>query len=261
MQWHDAPCEHAHLFYKRMEAFLNVFVLDTEHSARIFGKVTFNVQRLKCQQRGALHAHIMLWLDADSIDFATNSISAAIPTIDEHSTDLDRLLHTYVVTKQQHRHREDGCLANGHCKYCFPFEVHPEREASLNPKSNRWEYHRPETSDCMIVPYHPLALLLWGAHMNVQRVTGADWSFYLLKYAMKIECIGKLDLGTATPERLGLGDLPQSQLHPLNTMVLSRPVAPAEASSTKSRSSSSQAAWTSSIVRHQVCALAALVPH
>ena len=83
-----------------MEAFLNAFVLDTEHSARIFGKVTLNVQHLECQQRGALHAHIMLWLDADSIDFATNSISAAIPTIDEHSTDLDRLLHTYVVTKQ-----------------------------------------------------------------------------------------------------------------------------------------------------------------
>lgn len=29
-------------------------------------------------------------------------------------------------------------------------------------------------------------LLVWNAHMNLQRVTNASWSRYLLKYAMKV---------------------------------------------------------------------------
>ena len=33
---------------------------------------------------------------------------------------------------------------------------------------------------------HLQVLLLWGAHVNVQRVTQTAWSRYLLKYTLKV---------------------------------------------------------------------------
>ena len=36
------------------------------------------------------------------------------------------------------------------------------------------------------VPYHPVVAYLWGAHTNIQVVTNAAWSFYMLKYALKV---------------------------------------------------------------------------
>lgn len=39
---------------------------------------------------------------------------------------------------------------------------------------------------CLQVPYHPMVLMTWCAHMNIQRVTAAAWSFYLLKYTLKV---------------------------------------------------------------------------
>lgn len=39
---------------------------------------------------------------------------------------------------------------------------------------------------CLQVPYHPMVLMTWGAHMNIQRVTSAAWSYYLLKYTLKV---------------------------------------------------------------------------
>ena len=45
---------------------------------------------------------------------------------------------------------------------------------------------RPRHCDRNVVPYHPTILLLWGAHMNLQRITNNAWSFYLLKYSLKV---------------------------------------------------------------------------
>ena len=79
LNWHDAPCEHAELFHKRLHDFLHAFVFDVPGSNRIFGRVNFHVTRLECQQRGSLHAHIMLWLEDDDMSAATNAFTAHIP--------------------------------------------------------------------------------------------------------------------------------------------------------------------------------------
>jgi hypothetical protein len=47
-------------------------------------------------------------------------------------------------------------------------------------------------------------LLLWGVHFNVLHITSSYWSFYLLKYAMKCEPHGTLNLNYKNGERLGL---------------------------------------------------------
>jgi hypothetical protein len=44
-----------------------------------------------------------------------------------------------------------------------------------------WVYFRPGWEHRNVVPYHPAILLIWGAHMNLQMITNASWSLYLLK--------------------------------------------------------------------------------
>ena len=150
------------------------------------------------------------------------------------SNAFDRWVHEQVTTKQQRNcHTAHGlpkqCCAKGPCQYGFPFDTHPEHHPSEDPLTQRWLYHRATVSDSMTSPYHAICLGLWGAHMNLQRVTGTDWSFYLLKYTLKAECTGPFDLDTHTLKRMGLGHLPTAEQHLLNSLAMGRPVSAAEA--------------------------------
>jgi hypothetical protein len=64
----------------------------------------------------------------------------------------------------------------------------------------KWEYYRPRYENRNVVPYHPTLLLLWGTHLKILCITSSYWSFYLLKYAMKCEPHGKLNLNTKNVE-------------------------------------------------------------
>lgn len=65
--------------------------------------------------------------------------------------------------------------------------------------------------------------------MNIQRVTETNWSGYMLKYALKSEPSGELNLDVELAARLGLRDLSEQQLKLLSAAILSRPVSPCEA--------------------------------
>ena len=87
------------------------------------------------------------------------------------------------------------------CKYGFPCKVQPNRKPVVDDESGRFLYYRPRYCDRNVVPYHPTIALLWNAHSNIQLVTDKEWSFYLLKYAMKVgpgttmfECIWLPDM-------------------------------------------------------------------
>lgn len=164
-----------------------------------------------------------------TLNVSHRQICAYIPKLTPNSTDEDKELFAAVKLKQQHNCRVLGCLQNNQCKYGFPFALHPEHEACINPEARRWEYCRPCAEDIWTVPYHAKVLKYWGAHMNLQRVTGSDLSFYLLKYTMKSECIGKLDLDSGAFKRLGLDHLPEAEKQLINALVLAKPVDPAEA--------------------------------
>jgi hypothetical protein len=57
--------------------------------------------------------------------------------------------------------------------YDISFFVNEVRQAKLNPYTQRWEYYRPRYYDWNVVPYHATLLLLWGAHINIQRITSS----------------------------------------------------------------------------------------
>jgi hypothetical protein len=55
-------------------------------------------------------------------------------------------------------------------------------------------------------------LLLRGVHFNILHITSSYCSFYLLKYAMKCEPHGTLNLNTKNIEWLGLQNASKLQL-------------------------------------------------
>lgn len=83
-----------------------------------------------------------------------------------------------------------GCCEKSHkCKYGFPAGVQSNYKPMVDEESGRYQYYRPRHCDRNVVPYHPTVALLWNAHCNVQLVTNKEWSYYLLKYAMKVGCV------------------------------------------------------------------------
>ena len=181
---------------------------------KILGTIDQYVIRYKLQSRGSVHAHIILWMNQNDIERVTNEITAATPTIfdtttgeflepiDSHQNKLFKI----VMRKQLH-------ICNSRCqqrsnannyKYGFPFKLHIEEKTTYNPESKRWEYYRPRYEDRNVVPYHASLLLMWGAHFYLQRINTTYWSYYLLKYAMKCEPQGPINLNKKNAERLGL---------------------------------------------------------
>jgi hypothetical protein len=231
--WQDAPVEGAALFHARLQSFLKKYIFSSAEP--LLGKVLHHVIRYEEQGRSSVHAHVILWIDSSDIDKVTVEICATIPgdfdeTIGKFVAPTDPLqyaLFELVINKMQHKCRADGCLKGGKvCKYGFPvLKEHPDECASFNPGKSRREYFRPRPIDRInTVPYHPIVLLLWGAHCNVLRITSSSWSYYVLKYAVKCEPAERLCLDVEAAKRLGIHGVSDSQLKVIAALTMSKPL-------------------------------------
>ena len=170
--------------------------------SKILGTIDQYVIRYELQSRGSVHAHIILWMNFVDVEQITNELTALVPTIfdttireflepiDSHQNKLFKI----VMEKQLHtcNSRCQQQTNENHCKYGFSFKPHVEEKTTYNSETKRWEYYRPRFKDCNVVPYHATLLLVWGAHLNLQRINTTYWLYYLLKYAMKCEPHGPL---------------------------------------------------------------------
>lgn len=147
----------------------------------------------------------MLWVHPDDVAAASRKITAHVPgrldtatepqTVVPPSSAIGKRLHALVVRKQLHSCDKNRCMQNGSCCFGFPYsEASLSRDPVLNVATKRYDYYRRGYADRNVVPYMPELLLLWGSHCNVQRVTNASWSLYLLKYTLKIEPTGFLNI-------------------------------------------------------------------
>ena len=240
--WKDCPVECASLFHERLQRFMKEFILCKEGG--ILGKILLYVTRYELQGRGSLHAHIVLWVSEEDIDRVTKEIAGYIPgKFDPESRkfteppvgSIESRLYDIVVHKQLHYCKSGLCLSRDkstnieYCKLGFPQESYQDRNPTMHPTTGRWMYFRPGSEHGFVIPYHPLVLLLWGAHMNLQRVTNASWSFYLLKYAVKCEPAGSMNIDLANASVLGLSSLSEIQLKLVSSAILSRTISGSEA--------------------------------
>ncbi len=79
-----------------------------------------------------------------------------------------------------------------------------------------------------VVAYHPTLLFLWGAHMNMLWITSSLWSHYLLKYSMKCEPHGCIELNTKNASCLSWQNISPLYLKLIFTLFTLKPVSPTE---------------------------------
>ena len=195
-----------------------------------------------CTPDFSVHAHIVLWVAEEDVNTASSGICGAVPGVfvprDNEgngtfepapgaSEEAKRLLKL-VLAHQQHR-CYSKCNKQGFCRDGFPFDPQEERAPQWNCSKGRYCYYRPGREHRNISPYHPAILLAWGAHMNLQRVANADWSLYLLKYAMKASFLKDITVDKSIAEQLGLHNITDEMLHLLSVLVLAKPVSTCEA--------------------------------
>lgn len=238
LDWRNAPVECCRLFCDRFQTFFKKYILlIVRKEGGLLGRVVHWVVRYEVQARGSLHVHILLWLNPEDVDRVTNEICCSIPGTWDPTSDKvtppsahpESLLYKYVVGKELHNCSEKFCRKDGKsCTLGFPYKPHFGK-AELDQASGRWRYHRPGYLHRNVIPYHPAILLLWAAHMNLQRVTNTAWSHYLMKYTMKSEPTGSLRIDAHAAKNLGLEGVSETRLKVISAFVLSKPVSPSEA--------------------------------
>ncbi len=188
LSWRDAPAEAAYLFHKRCQAFMANIIRGGKGAgqrAGPLGRVLHWVVRYEAQDRGSLHAHIILWVHPDDKARVASEIVACIPAVyrgngsdptcptsaeywEVPADPNAAALFAHVLTKQMHVCRPNGCCTAGACKYGFPTRPHTAAAPALDPATLRYQYYRPSWAHRNVSPYHPTVALLWGAHINLQ---------------------------------------------------------------------------------------------
>ena len=245
LDWKSAPVECTRIFKARVDAFLKEYIHPSERSG-VLGKVLHYLVRYEFQDRGSPHVHIILWVDVRDESRVANEIIAYVPAAYDNNRDefipptdpMQRRLYDVVMRKQQHTCRSygKGCRKKGSCSKGFPVESN-EGQTTFDNASKRFLYARPfvgrqgnSSANRNIVPYHPVVSLLWNAHANLLRITAEAWSYYVLKYATKMEPCGFLDIEPDLARRLNFSpDISEAQLKLITGAVLTKPVAPTEA--------------------------------
>ena len=176
------PIDVSEYFFKRFEALHDIF----QGKKSVFGEVQNWWYRVKSQNRGALHIHMILWIKEGTIP--DNVIVAELPRgDDEDSQHLRELVQKFQV----HTCRPNRCFRTTsgkvitRCKYGFPQKL--QNKDGIDKDGIRFEYKRTELEDRYIVPYNPYALQMWDAHIYIMRITSNGLDRYLVKYIAKEE--------------------------------------------------------------------------
>jgi len=164
LDWKDCLIECVVLFHFRVNKFMQLF-LSSHH---LLGNIKQHVVRYEIQQRGSLHAHIILWIMENDIKHITNEIITFVPTMFNNNknefidpTDaMQHNLYKLVMRKQLHT-CGNRCKHKSHCKYEFPFTMQLNQQSKFNNYTNQWEYYHSRHEDCNVVSYHA-CLLLWS---------------------------------------------------------------------------------------------------
>jgi hypothetical protein len=133
-----------------------------------------------------------------------------------------------VNAKQRHVCKDTTCKKTRICDRGFPVALHPGACPTQGPVSKQWKYMRVHATDVDIVPYHIAAHVLWEAHHNLQIVSNALFSWYLLKYQLKGDCIGNFDISVHPVTRSCYPELSPQQLQVAQAHASSRLVSPCE---------------------------------
>ncbi|XP_071575058.1 uncharacterized protein [Temnothorax nylanderi] len=186
---HDIIARVFQLKVKKMMALLN--------KSSLFGKVCCYMYSVEWQKRGLPHIHILLWLEqrifSDMID---KVICAEIP-----DPLKDSLLHNIVKANMIHGpcgglNYNSPCMKEGRCSKRYPriFKNDTQTGGDGYPQYRRRspadggytvEINGIELDNRWVVPYNPVLLRIFNAHINVELCNSVKSIKYICKYVNK----------------------------------------------------------------------------
>ncbi|XP_071575067.1 uncharacterized protein [Temnothorax nylanderi] len=163
----------------------------------LFGKVCCYMYSVEWQKRGLPHIHILLWLEqrifSDMID---KVICAEIP-----DPLKDSLLHNIVKANMIHGpcgglNYNSPCMKEGRCSKRYPriFKNDTQTGGDGYPQYRRRspadggytvEINGIELDNRWVVPYNPVLLRIFNAHINVELCNSVKSIKYICKYVNK----------------------------------------------------------------------------
>ena len=176
--------------------FLNLFFL----LAIVFSNNYFpnlGMYTVEFQKRGLPHAHILLWLsDSNNLENAKHIdqfISAELPHPDLYPK-LSKAVQTYMIHGPCGAARFNSpCMKEGRCSKFFPkkfkhsttigedgYPVYRRRDDGLFVLKNGHKL-----GNANVVPYSPLLLMRYQAHVNTEYCNKSNSIKYLFKYVNK----------------------------------------------------------------------------
>ena len=188
----------------RFQWFMKNYLKNAKESP--LGKVVDYVWKNEYQKRGAVHWHMLLWIEPRTIP--DDAVTAEMPRANDTNDPTAHYIRKLVKKLQMHGTCTPKCFqkAFGHttskCKFRFPYHV-PQESHELNEDNTRYFYKRHHDEDKLVVPYNLEMLVVLGAGINVQRVSKHGFEMYLAKYISKAEPTTNIELpeNASTPER------------------------------------------------------------
>ena len=162
------------------------------------GRVVDSIFKKEYQRRGAVHWHILIWMEPGSAP--PHAVMMEMPRAADTSDVRAAYFRKLVENMLQHKTCYPSCCFKGShgkvlskCKYGFPFTV-PQDNVCLDEDGVRYLYVRRHDENKNVVPYNPEIAILWGAVHNVQIVSKHGFEMYLAKYISKPEPSLKIEL-------------------------------------------------------------------
>lgn len=186
---HDIIGRVFHLKVKKLMALLN--------KGQLFGKVRCFIYSVEWQKRGLPHIHILLWLEQRIPPNMLNSIICAEVPDPEN----DPLLHEIVKSNMIHGpcgtvNANSPCMKDGKCTKRYPRECVKETQTGDDgyPLYRRRcvadggftvKVKKLELDNRLVVPYNPVLLRIFSAHINVEACNSVKSIKYICKYVNK----------------------------------------------------------------------------
>ena len=189
---------------ERFHWFMNTYLRSNKGGP--LGKVVDYVWKKEYQKRGAVHWHMLLWIEPGTIP--DDAVVAEMPRPADTNSAVGKYLRRMVRKLETHDYCTSKCFqkafgqTSDKCKYGFPYNV-PQEVEELDEDNTRYLYPRRHEEDRMIVPHNLKMLVVWGAGHNVQCVSRHGFEMYLAKYISKPEPMTKIELpeNASAPEK------------------------------------------------------------
>ena len=168
----------------------------------MFGKVTHHYWQKECQARGALHYHVLLWIEDALVIGVTRPNNYFEDRITCHIPDKESNPELHLVTGYQilkcsnyckHKRKLGKNLFVTTCKFNLPREACTSSrlipvEESLKARNKIYQLANSEL-EVRVNDYNPLLLYVWKANIDIQFVAESSLALahYVSGYAIKFE--------------------------------------------------------------------------